>query len=112
MTAHEVPDVCPPQASENRNPSDIVTLVDEGLLMVNQLLALCNYNITKTDNLSLSRLFPTLFNMTPTSLIIPLQNSLNVSLPSDASQMASHKPFPDRLVIFQSKLLRAFRRRT
>ncbi|GAA6005621.1 hypothetical protein JCM10207_005273 [Rhodosporidiobolus poonsookiae] len=81
--------------------SDVGPLVDEGLKLVDQLLNLCNFPITgKTDSLSLKKTFPNLYRTTPTKLIIPLQSSLTVTLPSDNSQSASHKPFPASLPVF------------
>lgn len=77
-------------------------LVDEGLRLVDQLLAMCNYPISgKIDTLSLKKTFPLLWKAAPTKLIIPLQSSLTVSLPYDVSQAATHKPFPDNLPVFQ-----------
>lgn len=67
-----------------------------------ELLLLCDYSITgKVDTMSLKKSFPSLYNLLPAQIIIPLQNSLTVSLPYDASQAASHKPFPDNLPTFR-----------
>lgn len=71
--------------------------------MVEQLLSLCLHSVSKETSLSLYKEFPLLKRLTPTTLIIPLQTSLNVSLPSDASLSATHKPFPDNLPTFQSQ---------
>lgn len=71
--------------------------------LVESLLDLCNFVVNKETTLSLHRQFPNLYRLAPTILIIPLQNALNVSLPTDASHIADHKPFPDGLVVFQSK---------
>jgi serine/threonine-protein kinase ATR len=72
--------------------------------LVDCLLDLCNYPVgAKETSLSLHRQFPVLYRLAPTILVIPLQVALNVSLPADASQMTTHKPFPDKLVVFQSK---------
>ncbi|KAI5476130.1 phosphatidylinositol 3-/4-kinase [Pseudohyphozyma bogoriensis] len=89
------------KAKGRDGPSEIGYLIDEGLRLVDQLLVLCDYPLTKTEPISMKSLFPDLWKMAPTKLIIPLQSSLNVSLPSDASQVATHKPFPDRLVVFK-----------
>ena len=82
---------------------DISTIIDEGLRLVDELLALCVYQVAKETTLSLYKQFPKLYRLAPTTLIIPLQTSLNVSLPSDASRTATHKPFPDNLATFQSQ---------
>ncbi|ORY85369.1 hypothetical protein BCR35DRAFT_264576 [Leucosporidium creatinivorum] len=86
----------------DRNGTDTPRLIDQGLRLVDELLALCNHHITKTDSLSLKKIFPRLADSIPDELYIPLQSSLTVSLPSDASHFATHKPFPDRLVSFKS----------
>lgn len=71
--------------------------------LVDCLLDLCNFPVpAKVTSLSLHRQFPALYKLAPTILVIPLQAALNVSLPADASHMTTHKPFPDKLVIFQS----------
>ncbi|GAA5902167.1 hypothetical protein JCM6882_006719 [Rhodosporidiobolus microsporus] len=90
------------EASSSRaSASNVGILVDEGLKLVDQLLNLCNYPINgKIDTLSLKKTFPQLYKTAPTSLIIPLQSSLTVSLPSDATQAAVHKPFPSNLPVF------------
>ncbi|KAM0793140.1 hypothetical protein ACM66B_000616 [Microbotryomycetes sp. NB124-2] len=79
-----------------------VEILDSGLRLVDELLALCNYPVSKTDNLSMRKTFPQLDSLLPLPLIIPIQSSLNVTLPATAEAMAKHKPFPDRLVKFQS----------
>ncbi|GAA5831812.1 hypothetical protein JCM11251_003895 [Rhodosporidiobolus azoricus] len=88
-------------ASSRTAPSNVSILVDEGLRLVDQLLHLCNYPISgKVETLSLKKTFPNLYKAAPTTLIIPLQSSLTVSLPSDATQAAVHKPFPPNLPVF------------
>ncbi|GAA6058573.1 hypothetical protein JCM10212_007012 [Sporobolomyces blumeae] len=78
-------------------------LIEEGLKLVEQLLFLCDYHISgKIDTLSLQKTFPDLYKLAPTKLIIPLQSSLTVTLPFDASRAATHKPFPDNLPAFHS----------
>ncbi|GAA6007639.1 hypothetical protein JCM11491_003906 [Sporobolomyces phaffii] len=82
---------------------NVSALIEEGLQLVQELLLLCDYSITgKVDTMSLKKSFPSLYNLLPAQIIIPLQNSLTVSLPYDASQAASHKPFPDNLPTFRS----------
>lgn len=78
----------------------MTTLIDDGIKLVDQLLALCNFNISKNDPLNMKKTFPALYRLAPSTLIIPLQASLNVTLPSDASQIETHRPFGERLVVF------------
>ncbi|BGO96796.1 Serine/threonine-protein kinase MEC1 [Rhodotorula toruloides] len=90
------------EAAAAKHASDVGAIVDEGLRLVDQLLVLCNFPINgKVDTLSLKKTFPQLYKTAPCKLIIPLQSSLTVSLPFDASQAAAHKPFPDSLPVFQ-----------
>lgn len=51
--------------------------------------------------LSIKARFPLLRQMVPCDIIIPFQDSMIVTLPSDPSQMLSHRPFPDNLVTFK-----------
>lgn len=88
---------------------NIPALIIEGLKLVDQLLILCNHPVGKEPTMSLHTTFPNLYKLAPTTLMIPLQASLNVSLPSDASQIANHKPFPDRLITFQSQYFSSWR---
>ncbi|GEM06491.1 phosphatidylinositol 3-/4-kinase [Rhodotorula toruloides] len=84
------------EAAAAKHASDVGAIVDEGLRLVDQLLVLCNFPINgKVDTLSLKKTFPVLCKTAPCKLIIPLQSSLTVSQPFDASQAAAHKPFPD-----------------
>ncbi|GAA5955223.1 hypothetical protein JCM3765_003250 [Sporobolomyces pararoseus] len=90
-------------AGHEADSPNVAALIDEGLKLVQELLLLCDYHITgKVDTMSLKKSFPDLYNLLPAQIIIPLQNSLTVSLPFDASQAASHKPFPDNLPTFKS----------
>lgn len=50
----------------------------------------------------MQRTFPNLYALGGSNLIIPLQSSLNVSLPADATRRAEHRPFPDDLPMFYS----------
>lgn len=80
------------------------SLIDASSVLVDALIVLCTFGLSKDEanSLSMKKTFPTLYRLAPIRLIIPIQASLNVSLPSDASQMLMHKPFADRLVVFQS----------
>lgn len=73
--------------------------------MVQELILLCDFHISgKVDTMSFQKSFPVLYKLAPAKIIVPLQNSLTVSLPFDASQAASHKPFPDNLPTFHCEL--------
>ncbi|KAM0756274.1 hypothetical protein T439DRAFT_320977 [Meredithblackwellia eburnea MCA 4105] len=72
----------------------------EGSNLVDQLLALCNHSIRSTETLAMEKTFPSLYRLAPSSLIIPLQSSLTVSLPANATHASTHKPFPDNLPVF------------
>ena len=89
-------------AGHDAGSPNVAELIDQGLKLVHELLLLCDYNIAhKVDTMSLRKSFPNLYTLLPAQIIIPLQNSLTVSLPFDASQAVSHKPFPDNLPTFQ-----------
>jgi serine/threonine-protein kinase ATR len=63
--------------------------------MINELLHLCN---SKGDDerksYSMSQHFPKLRDLGHSDLLIPLQESLTVTLPSSSSAEATHQPFP------------------
>lgn len=65
--------------------------------MSTELLRLCDHPI-KDDHIrtmNMSRDFPILAKLAPSSLIIPLQESLTVTLPSSSSLGVNHQPFPN-----------------
>ena len=64
--------------------------------MATELLKLCDYPI-KDDNakaLSMKRDMHSLAQLVPSPLIIPLQESMTVSLPAASSTQSVHQPFP------------------
>lgn len=71
--------------------------------MSNELLALCDRHVD--DNparpLTMARDFPRLAALGRSSLIIPLQESLTVSLPPTSSSESLHQPFPSNAPTFQ-----------
>ncbi|SCV68802.1 BQ2448_923 [Microbotryum intermedium] len=88
-------------ASANSNVS---SLIDVGLKLVDELLGLCNYSLEKNNpHPRLHKDFPQLHRLAPTDLIIPLQSSLNVTLPSQSQsrKTMTHQPFPERLPSFK-----------
>jgi serine/threonine-protein kinase ATR len=64
--------------------------------MATELLRLCDAPIKDNDTktLSMARDFPLLKKQAPSDLIIPLQESLTVNLPTTSSQSSDHQPFP------------------
>ena len=63
--------------------------------MSTELLKLCDYPIKDdhTRTLNMTRDFSSLAKLAPSSLIIPLQESLTVALPSSSSRGVNHQPF-------------------
>jgi serine/threonine-protein kinase ATR len=64
--------------------------------MTNELLALCDYHINDDarKTLTMTKDFPRLAALGHSDLIIPLQDSLNASLPPTSSLESIHQPFP------------------
>ena len=69
--------------------------------MTQELLAMCNKDVKGAKQregedavADLQTLAPLLYKLAPCSLIIPLQNSLTVTVPSAAQLKDIHKPFP------------------
>ena len=63
--------------------------------MTNELLALCDHPVDDNKStLSMSKDFPRLNRLGCSELIIPLQESLTVTLPPPSSEESTHQPFP------------------
>lgn len=63
--------------------------------MTNELLALCDYPVDDNrSTLSMIKDFPRLNRLGCSELIIPLQESLTVTLPPPSSEESTHQPFP------------------
>lgn len=71
--------------------------------MVKQMLHLANYKVRDNQELRMSTHFPGLQNLAPSPLIVPLQSSLTVTLPSTVADRTEHKPFPLDLPIIASR---------
>ncbi|KAH9248203.1 hypothetical protein BASA81_014163 [Batrachochytrium salamandrivorans] len=87
-----------------RNPGRCNTesLVMEAQKLTDQLLHLCNFTIPRdVSSISMAKDFRTLQRMTPLSMIIPLQSSMTVTLPTSSKSAASHMPFPNDLPTIQ-----------
>ena len=54
------------------------------------------------DPFSIKQHFPALRKLVPCDIIIPFQDSMTVTLPTDPAHLLSHKPFPDNLITFSS----------
>ncbi|KAI0322491.1 hypothetical protein OF83DRAFT_1093546 [Amylostereum chailletii] len=74
----------------------IPPLVNECLAMVDALLKLCHFDVKgDTKTLNMRRDFPGLARLTPSNLIIPLQDSMIPIFPPTSSTADSqHHPFP------------------
>lgn len=71
--------------------------------MVKQMLDLANYRVSDQEELRMSIQFKSLRSQTPSPLIVPLQNSLTVVMPSSVIDQYTHKPFPADLPRINSK---------
>ncbi|EIN10974.1 hypothetical protein PUNSTDRAFT_63830 [Punctularia strigosozonata HHB-11173 SS5] len=82
--------------------SVVPLLINESVSMTHELLRLCDFKL-KDDKkiLSMRRDFPRLYNLAPSRLIIPLQESLTASLPPTSLSSADHQPFPVNTPAFQ-----------
>ncbi|KIK53267.1 hypothetical protein GYMLUDRAFT_77511 [Collybiopsis luxurians FD-317 M1] len=82
----------------NPRGSKVPNLVNLSLEMTNELLELCNFDVSTVNldrrKLTMSRDFPRLFKLGKSDLIIPLQESLTASLPPASSSESVHQPFP------------------
>lgn len=71
--------------------------------MVKQLLDLANYKVRDLSELHMKEHFRGLNNLAPSPMIVPLQSSLTVTLPSAVVNQFEHKPFPSNLPVMQSE---------
>jgi serine/threonine-protein kinase ATR len=75
--------------------------------MTNELLALCDHPVDENKStLSMSKDFPRLNRLGCSELIIPLQESLTVTLPPPSSVESNHQPFPLNTPTFKGFLIR------
>lgn len=76
--------------------TNVPILIASSVAMATELLRLCDFPI-KDDglkSLSMSKDIPNLARLVPSPLIIPLQESMTVSLPTTSSSQSVHQPFP------------------
>ncbi|KAI9005259.1 hypothetical protein BC832DRAFT_531539 [Gaertneriomyces semiglobifer] len=68
----------------------------EAEVLVEQLLGLCNYKLQPRETtLSVSKHFRNMERKAPLHMIVPLQSTMTVSLPSESNQgLSMHRPFP------------------
>jgi hypothetical protein len=74
--------------------------------MSEELLQLCAYNLGSYhpgEALELPKLFPRLFKLCPSPLILPIQYSMTVALPAMSTLRDTHQPFPLDTPTFHSE---------
>jgi len=77
------------------NSKKLARRIADSVAMTNELLALCDRPVDDEKKvLSMSRDFPRLKALGNCDLLIPLQESLTVNLPSSTAAEAVHQPFP------------------
>ncbi|TPX68250.1 hypothetical protein SpCBS45565_g03305 [Spizellomyces sp. 'palustris'] len=70
-------------------------LIQEGQALTKNLLDLCNFPVqSRETTLSVSKNFRTLERMAPLRMIVPLQSTMTVTLPSGKQSATAHRPFP------------------
>ena len=73
--------------------------------MTRELLALCDFPIRDDrKTLNMQKNFPDLFKLTPSRVIIPLQESLIANFPPTSSSETTHQPFPIDAPTFECSL--------
>ncbi|RKP36998.1 hypothetical protein BJ085DRAFT_14939 [Dimargaris cristalligena] len=73
-------------------------LIEEATHFTNALTDLCNHPVpAKVTTLSFNKEFRRLMRMTPLNLLVPLQSSLTVTLPTSSQTLMTHNPFPGTL---------------
>lgn len=68
--------------------------------LVRCFLEMAAMKVEGSGTLSMAQTFPALKAMVPCDIIIPLQNAMTITLPTD-DKVFAHKPFPSDLVTFQ-----------
>lgn len=86
------------------NYKEVYKVVSSSQRLAKELLRLCDYNVGKNETvLSMERLFPGLLEVANTSeLLLPLQSSMTVLLPSNHLISEEHRPFPTNLPTIMS----------
>jgi serine/threonine-protein kinase ATR len=86
---------CSNKGNSGRGKTEASTLADQCFAMTAALLELCNLVVKDgTTSLSIAQHAPMFTKLVPSRLIVPLQESIVVTLPPTSSQDVLHKPFP------------------
>lgn len=76
---------------------DVHAVMLAGERLSTELLLLCDYPVGRESALSMRRHFPALTLPSSTPLLLPLQSSVNVTLPPNNAVTQHHRPFPSTL---------------
>ncbi|KAJ9477602.1 Serine/threonine-protein kinase MEC1 [Pseudozyma hubeiensis] len=78
---------------------EVIKVVSSSQRLAKELLRLCDYNVNKNETvLSMDKMFPGLLEVANASeLLLPLQSSMTVLLPSNHLISEEHRPFPSNL---------------
>ncbi|KAI9206311.1 uncharacterized protein BJ171DRAFT_28115 [Polychytrium aggregatum] len=92
------------EVSLNQNTApNLQGILAGSLKLTDQLLGLCNHTIAKGENtLSISRHFRELQRLVPLNVMIPLQSTLTVTLPTSNTVLHHHQPFPNEYPVIDS----------
>ncbi|KAK7696228.1 hypothetical protein QCA50_000881 [Cerrena zonata] len=79
-----------------KQDGEVNILIEATIKMFRELLALCDFKMRDKDPLKLNmpKQFPTLLALTPSPLLVPLQESLIAAVPPASSSDSGHQPFP------------------
>lgn len=83
---------------------EVSKVVSSSQRLAKELLRMCDYQVSKNETvLSIEKLFPGLLEVANTSeLLLPLQSSMTVLLPSNHLISADHRPFASNLPTIMS----------
>ncbi|EJU06214.1 hypothetical protein DACRYDRAFT_112961 [Dacryopinax primogenitus] len=93
------------QAAPGPSRDHVGKLIAESIKMTTELLNLADYNLgDNVYTMSISRQCRELRKITPSHLILPLQESMTVTLPPASADQDQHKPFPHQAPIIHEFL--------
>ena len=84
-------------SSDHENYKLVNNIIAASLSLNDALLKMCNQKLPDNEPITVPRHFPDLLKVLASVVIIPLQSSMTASVPSSASEMADHQPFPTNL---------------
>lgn len=89
------------------NSNHAADSLDHTLRIAKELLYLCDYHVPRdTKQLSMKSSFPELLKLAQTGkIMLPLQSSLSVALPSSGTAKSSHHVFHDNLPRIKGEIL-------